>query len=113
LLGAYQYGTDPRTDYAIDKYDAIIEFLKQSTDSTAPRAQATARTHSSSRSHSWRFKPPSWGAMLNDARAYLFDAPHLVLFPASAVMVAVLSFNFIGDALRDLLDPRSRIEAGL
>jgi len=56
---------------------------------------------------------PSWGAMLNDARAYLFDAPHLVLFPAVAVMTAVLSFNFIGDALRDLLDPRSRIEAGL
>jgi type III secretion protein N (ATPase) len=33
LLGAYQYGTDPRTDYAIDKYDAIIDFLKQSTES--------------------------------------------------------------------------------
>ena len=59
--------------------------------------------------------PPtaSWGSMLNDGRAHLFDAPHLVLFPALAVMLAVLSFNFIGDALRDLLDPRSRIEAGL
>lgn len=59
--------------------------------------------------------PPtaSWGAMLNDGRAHLFDAPHLVIFPAIAVMLAVLSFNFIGDALRDLLDPRSRIEAGL
>jgi peptide/nickel transport system permease protein len=59
--------------------------------------------------------PPtaSWGAMLNDGRAHLFDAPHLVIFPALAVMLAVLSFNFIGDALRDLLDPRSRIEAGL
>jgi peptide/nickel transport system permease protein len=59
--------------------------------------------------------PPtaSWGTMLNDARAHLFDAPHLVLFPAMTVMLAVLSFNFIGDALRDLLDPRSRIEAGL
>jgi len=59
--------------------------------------------------------PPtaSWGTMLNDARAHLFDASHLVLFPAVAVMLAVLSFNFIGDALRDLLDPRSRIEAGL
>lgn len=59
--------------------------------------------------------PPtaSWGSMLNDARAHLFDAPHLVLFPAVAVMLAVLSFNFIGDALGDLLDPRSRIEAGL
>lgn len=59
--------------------------------------------------------PPtaSWGAMLNDGRVYLFEAPHLVLFPALAVMLAVLSFNFIGDALRDYLDPRSRIEAGL
>jgi peptide/nickel transport system permease protein len=59
--------------------------------------------------------PPtaSWGAMLNDGRAHLFDAPHLVLFPALAVMLAVLSFNFIGDALRDYLDPRSRLEAGL
>jgi peptide/nickel transport system permease protein len=59
--------------------------------------------------------PPtaSWGAMLNDARAYLFGAPHLVVFPALAVMLAVLSFNFIGDAMRDFLDPRSRIEAGI
>jgi peptide/nickel transport system permease protein len=59
--------------------------------------------------------PPtaSWGAMLNDGRSHLFDAPHLVLFPALAVMLAVLAFNFIGDALRDLLDPRSRIEAGI
>jgi peptide/nickel transport system permease protein len=59
--------------------------------------------------------PPtaSWGSMLNDGRAHLFDAPHLVLFPALAVMLAVLSFNFIGDALRDYMDPRSRIEAGL
>jgi len=59
--------------------------------------------------------PPtaSWGSMLNDARSHLFDAPHLVLFPAITVMLAVLAFNFIGDALRDFLDPRSRIEAGL
>ena len=59
--------------------------------------------------------PPtaSWGSMLNDARSHLFDAPHLVLFPAVTVMLAVLAFNFIGDALRDVLDPRSRIEAGL
>ncbi len=59
--------------------------------------------------------PPtaSWGAMLNDGRAHLFDAPHLVMFPAAAVMLAVLSFNFIGDALRDYLDPRSRLEAGI
>jgi peptide/nickel transport system permease protein len=59
--------------------------------------------------------PPtaSWGSMLNDGRSHLFDAPHLVLFPAAAVMLAVLSFNFIGDGLRDYLDPRSRIEVGL
>ena len=59
--------------------------------------------------------PPtaSWGSMLNDGRAHLFDAPHQVLFPAVAIMLAVLSFNFIGDGLRDYLDPRSRIEAGL
>ncbi len=59
--------------------------------------------------------PPtaSWGSMLNDARSHLFDSPHLVLFPAAAVMLAVLSFNFVGDGLRDYLDPRSRLEAGL
>lgn len=53
---------------------------------------------------------PSWGAMLNDGRAHLFDAPHLVIFPALTVMLAVLAFNFLGDALRDKLDPRLRRE---
>jgi peptide/nickel transport system permease protein len=59
--------------------------------------------------------PPaaSWGSMLNDARSHLFDAPHLVVFPAMAVMLCVLSFNFIGDALRDYMDPRTRLGAGL
>jgi peptide/nickel transport system permease protein len=58
--------------------------------------------------------PPtsSWGVMLNDARSHLFDSPHLVVFPAIAVMLAVLSFNFIGDALGDFLDPRTRLTAG-
>jgi len=51
---------------------------------------------------------PSWGAMLNDARSHLFDAPHLVIFPALAVMLAVLAFNLLGDALRDWMDPRLR-----
>jgi peptide/nickel transport system permease protein len=51
---------------------------------------------------------PSWGAMLNDGRSHLFDAPHLVLFPALAVMTAVLAFNLLGDALRDWLDPKMR-----
>jgi peptide/nickel transport system permease protein len=56
---------------------------------------------------------PSWGSMLNDARSHLFDAPHLVIFPAIAVMLCVLSFNFLGDALRDYLDPRTRMSVGL
>jgi len=51
---------------------------------------------------------PSWGAMLNDARGHLLDAPHMVVFPALAVMTAVLSFNLLGDAWRDWLDPRTR-----
>jgi peptide/nickel transport system permease protein len=59
--------------------------------------------------------PPaaSWGGMLNDARSHLFDSPHMVVFPAIAVMLCVLSFNFIGDALRDYLDPRTRLLIGL
>ncbi|HTX42981.1 MAG TPA: ABC transporter permease [Acidobacteriaceae bacterium] len=59
--------------------------------------------------------PPtsSWGQMLNDARPYLFDAPHLVVFPAIALALCVLAFNFLGDALRDYLDPRTRLTVGL
>lgn len=51
---------------------------------------------------------PSWGAMLNDARSHLFDAPHMVVFPALALMLAVLAFNLLGDAWRDWLDPHTR-----
>jgi peptide/nickel transport system permease protein len=50
---------------------------------------------------------PSWGSMLNDARNHLFDAPHMVIFPSIALVMTVLSFNFLGDALRDWLDPRN------
>src|SRR5262245_46301348 len=50
---------------------------------------------------------PSWGSMLNDARSHLFDAPHMVIFPSIALVMTVLSFNFLGDALRDWLDPRN------
>ena len=52
--------------------------------------------------------PPlsSWGAMLNDGRSHLFDAPHLVLFPGTATMVAVVAFNFLGDGLREVLNPK-------
>jgi len=54
--------------------------------------------------------PPaaSWGSMLNDARAHLFDAPYMAAFPAAAVMLCVLTFSFLGDALRDYADPRTR-----
>lgn len=57
--------------------------------------------------------PPaaSWGAMLNDARSHLFDAPYILFFPAMAVMLCVLSFNFIGDALGNMADPRVQDEA--
>ncbi len=53
--------------------------------------------------------PPaaSWGSMLNDARAHLFDAPYMAAFPAAAVMLCVLAFSFLGDTLRDRADPRS------
>jgi peptide/nickel transport system permease protein len=49
---------------------------------------------------------PSWGRMLNDAQALLFQAPRLAVFPGIAIAVAVLGLNLLGDGLRDLLDPR-------
>lgn len=51
---------------------------------------------------------PSWGSMLNAARSHLFDAPHMLVFPAIILMTTVMSFNFLGDALRDWLDPKSQ-----
>ena len=51
---------------------------------------------------------PSWGTMLNYGRVHLLDAPHLTVFPGLAIAVLVLGFNFLGDGLRDLLDPASR-----
>jgi peptide/nickel transport system permease protein len=55
-------------------------------------------------------QPPiaEWGAMLAESRAYVFTAPHLVLFPGMAIMITVLGFNLLGDGLRDVLDPRLR-----
>jgi peptide/nickel transport system permease protein len=50
---------------------------------------------------------PSWGAMLNQARNHLFDAPHMVIFPSLVLMVTVLSFNLLGDGIRDWLDPKT------
>ncbi len=49
---------------------------------------------------------PSWGNMLNNAQQYLVSAPWLAIFPGLLIAMAVTSFNFIGDGLRDALDPR-------
>jgi peptide/nickel transport system permease protein len=51
---------------------------------------------------------PSWGRMLNDARQNMIRAPHLAIFPGLAIFITVFSFNMLGDALRDKLDPRLR-----
>jgi peptide/nickel transport system permease protein len=51
---------------------------------------------------------PEWGAMLNQARPYIREAPWTVTYPGFALMVVVLGFNLLGDALRDLFDPRTR-----
>jgi peptide/nickel transport system permease protein len=50
---------------------------------------------------------PSWGRDLSDARNYLGSAPWMFLTPSGAIMLCVLSINFVGDGLRDALDPRS------
>jgi peptide/nickel transport system permease protein len=50
---------------------------------------------------------PSWGTMLNGGRAHILDAPHLTLFPGLAIALLVLGFNFLGDGLRDLTDPKA------
>jgi peptide/nickel transport system permease protein len=49
---------------------------------------------------------PSWGNMLSGGRAHILDAPHLTIFPGLAIALLVLGFNFIGDGLRDLADPK-------
>jgi peptide/nickel transport system permease protein len=49
---------------------------------------------------------PSWGTMINGGRVHLIDAPHLTVFPGIAIALLVLGFNFLGDGLRDRLDPR-------
>lgn len=56
-------------------------------------------------------QPPAaeWGSMLSNARQYIRLAPHSVMFPGLAIMLTVLGFNLLGDAIRDALDPRMRI----
>lgn len=51
---------------------------------------------------------PEWGLMLSEERNQVFSAPYLVFLPGLAIMVTVLSFNLLGDGLRDALDPRLR-----
>jgi peptide/nickel transport system permease protein len=51
---------------------------------------------------------PSWGNILTEGRTYIFDAWWLTVFPGLAILIAVLSFNLVGDGLRDALDPRLR-----
>jgi len=49
---------------------------------------------------------PEWGAMLSEGRPYMRSAPHLIIAPGVAIMLTVLALNFVGDGLRDALDPR-------
>lgn len=51
---------------------------------------------------------PSWGVMIAEGREYLSTAPWVVLVPAFALMIAVLAFNFLGDGVRDVLDPKNK-----
>ena len=53
-------------------------------------------------------QPPQaeWGLMLNEGRAHLLDSPWLMIFPGAAICATVIVFNLLGDALRDVLDPR-------
>jgi len=49
---------------------------------------------------------PEWGSILNDARPYLREAPHMMVIPGVAMVISALSINLVGDGLRDALDPR-------
>ena len=51
---------------------------------------------------------PSWGSMLNSAQRFLTGAPWMAIWPGFAIFLVVLSFNLVGDGLRDALDPRER-----
>ena len=51
---------------------------------------------------------PSWGSMLNSAQRFLSNAPWMAIYPGLAIFITVLSFNVLGDGLRDALDPRSK-----
>lgn len=50
---------------------------------------------------------PEWGVLISTGRIYIREAPHLVLFPGIAIFITAMAFNFVGDALRDALDPKT------
>jgi peptide/nickel transport system permease protein len=54
-------------------------------------------------------QPPAadWGAMVSDGRVVLIKAPHATIFPGVVIVLVALAFNFVGDGLRDALDPRA------
>jgi peptide/nickel transport system permease protein len=51
---------------------------------------------------------PSWGTMIDEARQFFSASPHVLFFPGAAIALTVLAFNFIGDGLREYLDPKQR-----
>jgi peptide/nickel transport system permease protein len=51
---------------------------------------------------------PTWGALLSQGKSVLDQAPHLTLVPGIAIMFVVLALNFLGDAMRDVLDPKNQ-----
>jgi len=53
---------------------------------------------------------PSWGSLLDQGVANLFTAPYLAIFPGLCIAISVLGFNFLGDGLRDILDPKSALD---
>jgi oligopeptide transport system permease protein len=52
---------------------------------------------------------PSWGSMVHEGYAAIFSFPYLVLFPSLAIALLMLAFTFLGDGLRDALDPRTQV----
>jgi peptide/nickel transport system permease protein len=55
---------------------------------------------------------PSWGRMLSDSRNFMQTAPWTAVFPGLSIMITILGFNFLGDGLRDTLDPQNDTESG-
>jgi peptide/nickel transport system permease protein len=53
---------------------------------------------------------PEWGYMINDGKMFIRSAPYIIVFPGLAIMITVIAFNTLGDGLRDMLDPKSKVE---